>query len=107
MIAYVVAITMIPVCLIIAAIVMTLVKGIMKLKPTPGTMRFVGLLFGALFAFLGLLGVNGVGKTTSIGKIAKWLRSEGNSVMLVYCRPHTPTFPVIERYSWPRCFLGS
>lgn len=28
-------------------------------------------------------GVNGVGKTTSIGKIAKWLRSEGNSVMLV------------------------
>jgi fused signal recognition particle receptor len=30
-----------------------------------------------------VVGVNGVGKTTSIGKIAKWLRSEGNSVMLV------------------------
>jgi fused signal recognition particle receptor len=30
-----------------------------------------------------VLGVNGVGKTTSIGKIAKWLRDEGNSVMLV------------------------
>ncbi|NUP89687.1 MAG: signal recognition particle-docking protein FtsY [Candidatus Sumerlaeia bacterium] len=28
-------------------------------------------------------GVNGVGKTTSIGKIAQWLRGEGNSVMLV------------------------
>ncbi len=30
-----------------------------------------------------VLGVNGVGKTTSVGKIAKWLRDEGNSVMLV------------------------
>jgi fused signal recognition particle receptor len=30
-----------------------------------------------------IVGVNGTGKTTSIGKIAKWLRSEGKSVMLV------------------------
>lgn len=30
-----------------------------------------------------IVGVNGTGKTTSIGKIAKWLHGEGNSVMLV------------------------
>ncbi|MBN1476868.1 signal recognition particle-docking protein FtsY, partial [Candidatus Sumerlaeota bacterium] len=30
-----------------------------------------------------VVGVNGVGKTTSIGKIAKWLVGEGNRVMLV------------------------
>jgi len=30
-----------------------------------------------------VIGVNGTGKTTSTGKIAKWLRGEGNSVMLV------------------------
>lgn len=30
-----------------------------------------------------VVGVNGTGKTTSIGKIAKWLRGEGKSVLLV------------------------
>ncbi len=30
-----------------------------------------------------IVGVNGVGKTTSIGKIAQWLRGAGKSVMLV------------------------
>jgi fused signal recognition particle receptor len=29
-----------------------------------------------------IAGVNGSGKTTSIGKLAKWLQSQGNSVML-------------------------
>ena len=29
-----------------------------------------------------LAGVNGAGKTTSIGKLAKWLQSQGKSVLL-------------------------
>src|SRR5207237_8654448 len=29
-----------------------------------------------------IAGVNGSGKTTSIGKLAKWLQSQGNSVLL-------------------------
>ncbi len=60
MIAYLVAVAMIPVCLIIAAIVMTVIKKILKLQPTPATLRGFGILFGVLFAVLGLLGVNGV-----------------------------------------------
>jgi hypothetical protein len=60
MIAYLVAIAMIPVCMITAAIVMTIIKNIMKLKPTPGTLRGFGILFGVLFAIVGLLAVNGV-----------------------------------------------
>ena len=33
-------------------------------------------------AVLLIIGVNGVGKTTTIGKLAKWYKSEGNSVLI-------------------------
>lgn len=60
MIAYLVAFAMIPVCLITAAIVMSIIRNITKVKPTPGTLRGFGILFGIFFAIGGLLAVNGV-----------------------------------------------
>ena len=59
MIAYVVAIAMIPITLIVSAIVMTVIRKIFNLTPRPANLRLFGILFGVIFFILGLLAVNG------------------------------------------------
>jgi len=60
MIAYLTAIAMIPITLIISAIVMTVIRKIFNLTARPSNLRLFGILFGVIFFILGLLAVNGV-----------------------------------------------
>ena len=45
---------------------------------------------GAKPRTLMLVGLQGSGKTTAAGKLARWLRSQGERVMLVACDPYRP-----------------